>query len=90
MTQVTDHIVDANKMLTAVEWLIWELIDSGLFEGNVMPNSMLFKNAKQIEKEQMIEFAEEYNMYLLKCKKGIRGSVVEMSAEQYYNETFKK
>ena len=46
--------------------------------------------AKQTEKEEIIEFAEQYNTYLLKCKKGIRGSVVEMSAEQYYNETFKK
>lgn len=44
----------------------------------------------EMEKQQMIEFAEEYNMYLLKCKKGNRGSVVEMSAEQYYKETFKK
>ena len=48
----------------------------------------LLDRARQMEKERIIEFAEQYNMYLLKCKRGIRGSVVEMSAEQYY-ETFK-
>ena len=78
MAQVTDHIVDANKMVTAVEWLIWELIDSGLFEGNVMPNSMLFKNAKQIEKEQIIS-----------AYKSDRYPCSDEDAEEYYNKTYK-
>ena len=79
MTQQTDHIGDINKMVTAVEWLIWELIDNGLFEDNVMLNDMLFKTAKQIEKEQIT------NAY-----KADRYPCSYEDAEQYYNETFKK
>ena len=76
--------------ITAVEWFAREINKI-----NVSTEARLFieklKNqAKEMENQQMIRFAEQYNMYLLKCKKGVRGSVVEMDAEQYYNEAFKK
>ena len=72
---------------TAVEWFDRWFRDNS--EATHEEGNKALKQAKQMEKEQMIEFAEQYNMYLLKCKKGVRGSVVEMDAEQYYNDTLK-
>ena len=60
---------------TAVEWLISELRKP---YGDARINEILEK-AKEMEKEQMCEFAEEFSM-----QHTYRGTV-----EQYYNETFK-
>ena len=59
-------------MKTAVEWLIEELEDNGI---NLDLASELIKQAKEMEKEQMIEL---WNI-----------AVTCESFEQYYNETFK-
>jgi hypothetical protein len=63
---------------TAVEWL------EEMFNNSEIPNSsMLFKQAKEMEKEQIINAHEE----------GFYSPPFRMSrrreAEQYYNETFK-
>ncbi len=61
---------------TAVEWLIqqlskeWQLEDRDLY---------LIQQAKEMEKEQIIEFAEEFSMQ----------HTYKGTAKQYYNETFK-
>ncbi len=57
-------------MKTAVEWL------EEMFNNSEIPNSsMLFKQAKEMEKEQMVELWNK----ALTCE----------AFEQYYNETFK-
>lgn len=70
---------------TAVEWFASEVLDY-----TTLIPMRIIKKAKEMQKQQTIEFAEQYNDYLEKCKRGIRASVVEMDAEQYYNETFNK
>ena len=52
--------------MTAVEWLVEQLKERG-YAGEFPPH-LLFEQAKEMEKEQMIEFA---------CK------VVEVSSEKY-------
>ena len=63
-------------MKTAVEWL------EEMFNNSEIPNSsMLFKQAKEMEKEQIMKTWYD-------CKL----SIIERNptdAEQYYNETFK-
>ncbi len=57
-------------MKTAVEWL------EEMFNNSEIPNSsMLFKQAKEMEKEQIIE--------------AYCNGDDNIGAEQYYNETFK-
>jgi len=60
---------------TAVEWLVEQITDS------TMPAREAIKQAKEMEKEQIIEFADEYGTYLLQ--------VGTMSAVTYM-ETFNK
>ena len=65
---------------TAVEWLIEELRGAhvkGDFIFNGVITSELIEQAKEMEKEQMIQAS---------CC----GGDGESEAEQYYNETFKK
>jgi hypothetical protein len=60
-------------MKTAVEWL------EEMFNNSEIPNSsMLFKQAKEMEKEQIMD-AYKHNSMIRTISK----------AEQYYNETFK-
>jgi len=62
---------------TAVEWLIWELERCGYFEINDhFP--ITFEQAKQIEKEQIIEAFD------IACEDEDR------IGEEYYNETYNK
>ena len=82
--------------MTAVEWFMSQIIDgeidpatNAIFLKRLINKVEVLEKAKQMEKDKIIEFAEQYNFYLLKCKRGVRGSVVEMDAEQYYNETYK-
>ena len=77
---------------TAVDWLIDKVYSHiGHIDGIYFPElDRHFDKAKEMDKQQTIKFAEEYNWYLEKCKRGVRGSVVEMDAEQYYNEIFNK
>jgi len=65
-------------MKTAVEWL------EEMFNNSEIPNSsMLFKQAKEMEKEQIIEAFDwgSYSHY--------DDNPIYKTAEQYYNETFK-
>jgi hypothetical protein len=69
--------------ITAVEWLLNELVRVGYFEDTV-PN-ITFEQAKAMEKEQMYQVwktSEEWSDgKLLDSKK---------SFEEYYNETYEK
>jgi hypothetical protein len=62
-------------MKTSVEWL------EEMFNNSEIPNSsMLFKQAKEMEKQRMIDFADKYGTYLL------QGGTMSATT---YNETFK-
>jgi hypothetical protein len=65
-------------MKTAVEWLVY------VVQSNIAPNYIpkeIVEQAKEMEKEQIIEFADKYDAYV------VQGGT--LTAEQYYNETFK-
>jgi hypothetical protein len=65
-------------MKTAVEWL------EEMFNNSEIPNSsMLFKQAKEMEKEQIIEAFKQGVAYW----NGDEWKLIDI--EQYYNETFK-
>ena len=61
---------------TATEWLFKQLWEEP--KDKLTWNTILMK-AKAIEKEQIIQFANDY-----------LDDDADLSAEQYYNETFKK
>jgi hypothetical protein len=61
---------------TAVEWFIKELRKNRI----VIPMEME-QQAKEMEKEQIVNFADKYDAYI------VQGGT--LTAEQYYNETFK-
>jgi len=77
---------------TAVEWLVDYLNNIkelpfirqnlNINEQNILND--IIQQAKEMEKEQMIKFADEYEC---ECTHPYKGRV--MSVEQYYNETFK-
>ena len=62
---------------TAIEWLIEELKENNLHTFNEWKD--IFKQAKEMEKQQIIDCYEyiKYNLFAVD------------SGEQYYNETFK-
>ena len=64
-----------NKQETAVDWLLneWPILNSELPQ-------WLIEQAKEMEKEQMFEFAYEY------CEAVIGGCT--LSPYHYYNETY--
>ncbi len=65
---------------TVVEWLLDEIIAKDWW---YLPESMkqdIFEQAKEMEKQQIIDFADEYGTYLLK------GGTMSAAS---YNETFK-
>jgi hypothetical protein len=68
-----------DKQLTAVEWLHLKLSTSSSEEmvGNI---NLWFEQAKEMEKEQMIDFARKYMLYI--HKEGI------ITIETFYNETY--
>jgi hypothetical protein len=63
---------------TAVEWLIeqWPILESQIPE-------RILEQAKEMEKEQMINFAENYEMWESE-------NYPRKTFEQYYKETFKQ
>lgn len=67
-----------HEKMTAVEFLIEELIESQYFPYGTP--IVLIEQAKQMEKQQMIDFADSYGTYLL-----VGGTRSAAS----YNETFK-
>ena len=90
---------------TAIEWLIEQMFKQGYFDGN---KPLTFTNldhlqqqAKEMEKQQMCEFAEYVATYPDK-NRNVNGEMLHAKSkydgaertidllEQYYNETFKK
>ena len=80
-----------NKQQTAVEWLAEktfnqiELLKHLCINEEQFLNNMLFfrEQAKEMEKERMIEFAND-----LLAQNDINYIAVPNLAEQYYNETY--
>jgi len=68
-------------MKTAVDWLEDNLIGNPFSEKDFTHNVNMFKKAKEMEKEQILDAAKSCN-YI--------GGATNIEAEQYYNETFKK
>jgi hypothetical protein len=66
------------KKQTAVEWLVEQLKERG-YAGEFPPH-LLFEQAKEMEKEQIIE-TFKYTQILYAMNDQMRG-------EQYYNETY--
>ena len=68
-----------NKSVTAVEWLIEQIIKYDLVPQGTNPDNVLFHKAIEMEKQQIIE---AYN----------DGQAIPPFdyAEKYYNETYKK
>lgn len=62
--------------MTAVEWLVEQMIKCELLPKSVHPDNVLFHKAKQMEKQQIFDTVEHFCEY-------------PEEAEQYYNETFK-
>jgi hypothetical protein len=63
---------------TVAEWLYYEIIN---FYGSVSiykTKQEIIEQAKEMEKQQMIKFANDYLF-----------DDADLTAEQYYNETFK-
>jgi hypothetical protein len=75
---MTDHIGDANKMITPVEWLedkLSQILDWDLIK--------LFEQAKEMEKsaiEKAVTFGNRQDCY----------DATETLGERYYNETYNK
>ena len=65
---------------TAVEWLIYQI-----YYTDVKITRKLLQQAKEMEKEQIIDFAR----HCLDKAKDLDILTAFMNAEQYYNETFK-
>jgi len=62
---------------TAVELFALDLYEKGLLKGNGDEIQELLEQAKQMEKEQMIDAYEQGDKYKL-----------NFSGEQFYNETY--
>ncbi len=71
----------ANKQ-TAVEWFYDQITRTYWDYMTSEEQNLLFEQAKQMEKEQMIEFANTYGTRV--CNHDYE------NGEQYYNETFKQ
>jgi hypothetical protein len=65
-------------MKTAIEEL-QEMVESKLTMPMGLSFKELFEQAKQMEKQQMIKFANDFLFH----------DDTDLTAEQYYNETFK-
>jgi len=79
-----NHIVEVNKMVTAVEWLFKELLNS---EPNILEWNKLLEQAKAIEKEQRIEDMKKMQII---DDVDFDGNVTFIfnNIEQYYKETY--
>lgn len=68
-----------SKKQTAVEWLVEQIIKYGLVPQGTNPDNILFQQAKEMEKLQIIN--------------AVDGFPIEnrhLDAEQYYNEVYGK
>ena len=70
-------------MKTAVEWYNQQIVDRQNGNGDSRSRDEIFEQAKEMEKEQMIEFGELVWKNLLRSDK-------IMKSRDVYNETFKQ
>jgi len=68
------------KPQTAVEWLYNELTKVWY---DVKSSKELLEQAKQMEKERMIEFTDDFWFHCVS-----KDGSIEITPEQYYNETY--
>jgi hypothetical protein len=88
MSQQTDHIVDTNKMITAVEWLIDRLLDGSIrFEETQMGFLIAMKNGDEIEQAKAMEKEQIMNAY---NKGNMESEIANLYAEKFYKETYNK
>lgn len=66
--------------LTAVEWLYKNLLDNPISNEDVIYNINIFEQAKEMEKQQIIDAYWGSSNFDSEAKEG----------EKYYNETFNK
>jgi len=90
---VEHQIVDTNKMMTAVEWLIQEIRkDVFVHSKSTKEWNEIFKQAKAMEKEQIMKAWDR--AYTIGGANGSNDWVYECeltdNSEYYYNETYKK
>ena len=87
--------------MTAVEWLYENLLDNPMSNEDVIYNINVFEQAKDMEREQLIDCgnscAMKQHIHIEKINDMTMEQLVECSKEeiltfgkQYYNETFKK
>jgi hypothetical protein len=81
-----------SKKLTSVEWLedmIKNMVYNGADFGDDYPSLLVhIKKAKQMEKEQIIDTYEAGEENAMDCHS--IPNFNDITAEQYYNETFKQ
>ena len=75
--------------LTAVEWLLEQIVVRRNGLDNSIPLKELFEQAKEMEKQQIIDAYGEGKTNGMDISHPL-SLTKEISAEQYYNETFKK
>jgi hypothetical protein len=73
-----------NNKHTAVEWLICELIEYGLMHKDILPSHPIFKKAKEMEKQQIIE------SYMDSTAQFANDARIDYpkTPEQYYTEAY--
>jgi len=72
-----------NKQQTAVEWLVEQFEKYYVFRD--LKNTIVYQQAKAMEKEQMIKFA----MHLHDVDMSLTGTDILMQeADQYYEQTY--
>jgi len=86
-----DHIVDTNKMVTAVEWLVEQLenVDYNPLEkgGYDTAKKRIIEQAKEMEKEQIAKAWNDGDYAYFYSKE--TGREFD-NGEQYYNDTYNK
>lgn len=70
-----------DAQLTAVEWFNQQLVDRQNGNGDSRSRDEIFEQAKEMEREQTIEFANEYS-------RAVIGGCL-LTRTEFYNETFK-
>jgi hypothetical protein len=85
---VEHHIVDTNKMITAVEWLLYEQFKLNMTKG-LTKSQYLARRKKNEEQAKAMEKEQITQAHLLGLLSPIEIEATKQ-AEQYYNETYNK
>ena len=80
---LTQELQKRNNM-TAVEWLYKNLLENPISNQDVEYNEAVFHNAKEMEKQQIID------AHGIKTKSINQDQSEIITGRQYYNETFTK